>query len=489
MKRRILGIVLFFTLGLSISSCSSFKEASDVFDVTRNTAYMDERGAKKLQERTAQKIVDALDNGDEDKLLELFSDYTLKISGDQDDGLDYVFDLYEGTSTEISDYKYHTNETSTGERLVQMAYFSCTIETDEETYKLYWEQYARFSDRKDHVGLCNMRLLKADEDKEYQTHGALLGIETPEYYEISNVISNMMETTLFGDPGMILSDDLLDNMSEDSLYALDTFTTNFTGDTVSAVWLEDDQIFATFEILEKGQFVAAFTYDNKITGIKVTEYIGDIPSNSELEAKEGKVKGLSDFKEIMDSGLIRYNYGGERLCKVMSLYGFETPSKKSADVGFTDSNIGGWNVYKLKTGFDSALYWVKGDVCCYEDDLEDAEEYFRDYSDVKYSLHQYIYGGNKDPIEVDFDDDIFWEIYDVQFTDEPAIKPNRVPDAGYLIYRTSDDDKFTSRFLIYIFDDDAYIVDKKSADDQTVYLLDDDIAEYLIEYADEYCEE
>jgi len=90
-------------------------------------------------DKIAQQVVTAIENKDEQALLELFSEQALSEADDLDEGITYTFDLYQGECLEIEDGFLITNihyEYNNNMRQVQAQY---KITTTKGVYWLYFD--------------------------------------------------------------------------------------------------------------------------------------------------------------------------------------------------------------------------------------------------------------------------------------------------------------------------------------------------------------
>ena len=487
------GLLVMLMLLLNLCGCADFLKQLKKDSYNLNT-FMNMDQIEKETKEVSDSIVKILDKKDEKALEELFSEESRELCTDFDAGVEYLFDTYEGKSKKVSDYNFGANEINSPQRLTQVVYGSCTVETSKEEYRLYWAKYVRCKGLKERAGLWSIRIVRADEDQDKR--GSLLpGIELPEWADTSALVVDLIEIMhsdegITGDPSSLLSDDLLGKMSPEEKDAFTTLACSINRDTVSTIRLDKkdpNRVFLPFEVLGKGMYVASITCDEKITGLRITEYMKKMPSEKECRAEEGDFEGITETSEYINDPEVRYIFEGKALYKVDSLFGYETPDKKSLS-GYTDSEIGGWEVRKITCGCDVDLYWIKGDVCCREKDLDRATSYFRDYKKVEYHLVQFLYGGNKDGYDIEFDEDMFWQIYDRKYTDTPVPQPSSKATAAYTLYRTDEDNTFSSRYLIYIIDGQGYMVvyhGIKEEDD--FYPLSDEETEYVKAFAEEYC--
>ena len=496
MRRKTSGffcLCVMMVLLLNLCGCADFLKQLKKDSYNLNT-YMNLEEIEKETKNVSSSLVDILDKKDEKALEELFSQESKELCTDFDAGVEYLFDTYEGKSRKVSDYNFGANNITSPQRITQVIYGSCTVETSKEEYHLYWAKYVRCKGLKERAGLWSIRLVRSDEDTDRR--GSLIpGIEIPEWTDTSSLVVDLVEIMnsdegITGDPSSLLSDDLLGKMSPEEEVAFESLVCAMDRDTVSSIRLDKKDpkcVFIPFEVLGKGMYVVSLTCNEKITGIRITEYLKDMPSEKECRAEEGDFEGITETSEFLNDTTVRYIYEGKALYKVDSLFGYETPGKNSLS-GYTDSEIGGWEVRKISCGCDVDLYWIKGDVNRREKDLDQANSYFRDYKQVNYHLVQFLYGGNKDGYDIEFDEDMFWRIYDRKYTDTKVPQPSSKASAAYTLYRSANDNSFTSRYLIYIIDGQGYMVvyhGIKEEDDY--YLLDDEETEYVKAFAEKYC--
>ena len=284
------GLLVMLMLLLNLCGCADFLKQLKKDSYNLNT-FMNMDQIEKETKEVSDSIVKILDKKDEKALEELFSEESRELCTDFDAGVEYLFDTYEGKSKKVSDYNFGANEINSPQRLTQVVYGSCTVETSKEEYRLYWAKYVRCKGLKERAGLWSIRIVRADEDQDKR--GSLLpGIELPEWADTSALVVDLIEIMhsdegITGDPSSLLSDDLLGKMSPEEKDAFTTLACSINRDTVSTIRLDKkdpNRVFLPFEVLGKGMYVASITCDEKITGLRITEYMKKMPSEKECRA-------------------------------------------------------------------------------------------------------------------------------------------------------------------------------------------------------------
>ncbi len=107
--KRIILTVLSLGMLLSLASCKRV-DLSEVLK-TDPMGYTPKQIKEEIMPQVAETVVEALEKDDEDKLKSVFSKSALAETTDWDLGCEYIFDLYEGTHTDIRDYNYSQYET------------------------------------------------------------------------------------------------------------------------------------------------------------------------------------------------------------------------------------------------------------------------------------------------------------------------------------------------------------------------------------------
>ena len=205
-------------------------------------------------------IVEALEDEDGKSIENLFSDYALDHIDDMDEGLDYLFDLYDGGTGDIHDEDiFRTPSTFENGGRKQWCVFRVDFDTDEEDYVLYgmfiydWPDDSR-------QGLYSLGLCKADDfdyDHYRDTNAvelSIAGIDYPDRQTVNDVrlyIEDLRNIGLEGDgtlsPDYVLvsddqmedlfTTDFLNDLSEDELLNIRIFFTDSWSIHVNDMWV------------------------------------------------------------------------------------------------------------------------------------------------------------------------------------------------------------------------------------------------------------
>ena len=451
--------------GYEIKDRSRINSFSNIEEIERNW----------LHPRPEQ-ITEILGSGDKDKLKELFAEEALDGANDIDKGLDYVFDLFDGQVLQIRKHNFDSHSRAYPERCIQMIDCNCFIETDKDNYILSWRECIVYTGMKERIGLYNLALLREGDDSISRLH-AFPGIEYPDRAPAAAAYDKL--TSSFDED--LLSSSLLSSLSSDDiddLKLLADITDHWKGVrayssgeednlgiiTGTGLWESSEgyDCFVFFENRNKGAFALSYSLSadpeepGKISGLKVSPFQGKMPSveklsASGLSAEPGKVEGLSSFVDDWNNKTPSVFFEGEEYFLITSVGGYELP--KGKPVGYTDSNEGGLEVYKT-TGFGSEIIWVGGQIYTKASSLESVEDTIRNRTAGTY--HYYIVGYSPSDGPVEFDSDLFWKIYDLQFTEATDRRPSRAADYQLRIRRTSEDEKIVSWIGFYNYGGDLY---------------------------------
>jgi hypothetical protein len=112
-------------LVLALSACSSHYRI-----------FINERAEA---DKIAQQVVTAIENKDEQALLELFSEQALSDAADLNEGMSYTFDLFQGECQEIEDGFLITNDHFERNNRIKQIHAKYKITTTEGVYWLYFD--------------------------------------------------------------------------------------------------------------------------------------------------------------------------------------------------------------------------------------------------------------------------------------------------------------------------------------------------------------
>jgi hypothetical protein len=317
--KRIVVIAFALVLLLSPVACSRV-DLSDKLK-TDPMGYTPKQIKEEIMPQVAETVVEALEKDDEDKLKSVFSKKALEDTTDWNLGCEYIFDLYEGTHTDIRDYNYSQYETYKMDESINEISCICYIETGDKVYRLDWVDVLENEADADSVGVYNLCIREWEEG--YGKEGGVFpGIDYPERFS-GSYITTAIETV--GDyanssldmPLLYVSDKLLGNMSEDEKTDLAKALLAINNKNIKKRWCEPSNegeqasFFIDADISSVGKCVLSFICDtevrNEITAVKVTMYDGDIPASSELVAEEYKAEGINEFVQKCIAGGVDFS--------------------------------------------------------------------------------------------------------------------------------------------------------------------------------------
>ena len=131
-------------------------------------------------------------------LKSLFSKKALKYAGDIDEGIDFLFEVYEGDFVKIIDQNHMADgQIEDGKFRTDYAAW-CVFETTEGEYRLEWQEFIVDEFDRSNEGLCFLRLLK--NDNEGTPYYVIYGIAYPERFRVqkffNDVYGNLTEKSI-----------------------------------------------------------------------------------------------------------------------------------------------------------------------------------------------------------------------------------------------------------------------------------------------------
>lgn len=194
---------------------------------------------------TADIIIDALNRNDSDLMKSVFSEQALELSTDIDDGIDYIFSIYEGEYLETV-YQGQSIQSFSGGKITGN-WAICVIKTTEKFYSLRWTEWSQQEIDPYAKGVYSFEMKECEESQQGAGGGCLLaGILYPKKNMDENVVSTLMASLYNNDREKlksILSDDFLSN--SDALVNIDEFIETYTPQyhNLTAAWKVNNTIF------------------------------------------------------------------------------------------------------------------------------------------------------------------------------------------------------------------------------------------------------
>ncbi len=174
MKKLITIITLLVTM--SLSGCSLNNERINLLDASSKSEYE----AMKYVEDT---VIKALETKDKKLLKSIFSKHALKYSKDIDEGIDYMFNVYEGKFKKNL-YENHASDMRRDNGKKRLDYGAwIEFKTTEGEYRLGWEEYISNDFNPSKKGVYFLRLMK--KTKKINMYAAILGVSYPRRMHIN----------------------------------------------------------------------------------------------------------------------------------------------------------------------------------------------------------------------------------------------------------------------------------------------------------------
>ena len=438
--KRIVVIAFALVLLLSPVACSRV-DLSDKLK-TDPMGYTPKQIKEEIMPQVAETVVEALEKDDEDKLKSVFSKSALADTTDWDLGCEYMFDLYEGTHTDIRDYNYSQYETYKMDESINEISCICYIETGDKVYRLDWVDVLENEADADSVGVYNLCIREWEEG--YGKEGGVFpGIDYPERFS-GSYITTAIETV--GDyanssldmPLLYVSDKLLGNMSEDEKTDLAKALLAINNKNIKKRWCEPSNegeqasFFIDADISSVGKCVLSFICDtevrNEITAVKVTMYDGDIPASSELVAEEYKAEGINEFVQKCIAGGVDFSqypetmeeafaddnktipeieYEGKTLNLIPEI---QNPGTSEGEVlGRVEIEDKTYPVTKLKSDYGCDVYLINYSVYAESKDVDGLVDYYMNKADITFTYYEYKKSGS-DEHEIDFSMEMYSQL-------------------------------------------------------------------------------
>lgn len=151
--KKLLFVITTMMLAFGLTSCS-FLERSGLF-----------RDNEAIGEEYCEKIIDAIENKDADKLKSMFSTNALTEAENIDGGIEYVMDFYQGEFIS-KEGNVHTSETiNHGEKTIRLNGIY-RVTTEEHEYFVFFVYQYMDTENPDNVGLFMLQIMKQSEKEE-----------------------------------------------------------------------------------------------------------------------------------------------------------------------------------------------------------------------------------------------------------------------------------------------------------------------------------
>ena len=135
MKKLILSVLLFL-LVVSSTGCTILNDSQSSIE-NDDKLIIDQTSTK----NTSDVLIQALETNDAELFKSVFSEQTLKLQPDIDEGIKYIFNIFEGDNLEIV-YENQSSE-SFSDLQAKCVWSICVIKTTEKCYSLTWTEWVQ----------------------------------------------------------------------------------------------------------------------------------------------------------------------------------------------------------------------------------------------------------------------------------------------------------------------------------------------------------
>ena len=135
MKKLILSVLLFLLVASS-TGCTILNDSQSSIE-NDDKLIIDQTSTK----NTSNVLIQALETNDAELFKSVFSEQTLKLQPDIDEGIKYIFNIFEGDNLEIV-YENQTSE-SFSDLQAKCVWSICVIKTTEKCYSLTWTEWVQ----------------------------------------------------------------------------------------------------------------------------------------------------------------------------------------------------------------------------------------------------------------------------------------------------------------------------------------------------------
>lgn len=169
MKKLILSILLFLLVASS-TGCTILNDSQSSIE-NDDKLIIDQTSTK----NTSDVLIQALETNDAELFKSVFSEQTLKLQPDIDEGIKYIFNIFEGDNLEIV-YENQSSE-SFSDLQAKCVWSICVIKTTEKCYSLTWTEWIQQETDPSAQGVYSLIFEECEEDQ----RGEAAEICLPEY--------------------------------------------------------------------------------------------------------------------------------------------------------------------------------------------------------------------------------------------------------------------------------------------------------------------
>ena len=178
----LLGVIIML---FSFSACSPLNSRTKELDKGTMSEYQ-------VQEQTETKIIQALNSRDRDMLKSVFSKKALSKAVDIDEGINYIFDLYDGNFMEVTDRNHSSQEHLADSKKSKMISTYCTIKTSTDTYILSCAIWANQEFDPSAVGVYTINLDKVN-SIDYNNAYCIAGVAFPTHFNVYKIADRIID--------------------------------------------------------------------------------------------------------------------------------------------------------------------------------------------------------------------------------------------------------------------------------------------------------
>lgn len=140
---------------------------------------------------TSDVLIQALETNDAELFKSVFSEQTLKLQPDIDEGIKYIFNIFEGDNLEIV-YENQSSE-SFSDLQAKCVWSICVIKTTEKCYSLTWTEWVQQETDPSAQGVYSLIFEECEEDQRGAGGGDLLaGIYYPGCETESDILNTLL---------------------------------------------------------------------------------------------------------------------------------------------------------------------------------------------------------------------------------------------------------------------------------------------------------
>ena len=157
MKKLILSILLFLLVASS-TGCTILNDSQSSIE-NDDKLIIDQTSTK----NTSDVLIQALETNDAELFKSVFSEQTLKLQPDIDEGIKYIFNIFEGDNLEIV-YENQSSE-SFSDLQAKCVWSICVIKTTEKCYSLTWTEWIQQETDPSAQGVYSLIFEECEEDQ------------------------------------------------------------------------------------------------------------------------------------------------------------------------------------------------------------------------------------------------------------------------------------------------------------------------------------